>query len=141
MEQNNRGGKRDGAGRKPIDNPKETVSLFVEKKTIWLFGNKEKLKERLYGSIKTMVQDLNKPTNEIKPFEQHQTNYVASVPTQKEAVIIGSIEAYKQEILATTNKEEIEMVMSKIQAASLNSRVKQTLENIAKVHSKDFFND
>jgi hypothetical protein len=31
--------------------------------------------QTLYNEVLSMVQDLNKPTNEIKPYEQPQTNY------------------------------------------------------------------
>ena len=71
-----RGGKREGAGRKPTGVAKETVSLFVEKGKIYKFGSKDNLKTKLYEFISTYgMQDLNKPTNEIKPFEQPKTNY------------------------------------------------------------------
>jgi len=51
MEQNKQGGKREGAGRKPTDNPKKAVTIYVAKKKIYPFGNEEKLKGKIYEFI------------------------------------------------------------------------------------------
>jgi len=57
-------------------------------------GKKEAIKpfqmQALYNEIKEMVgrisvQDLNKPTNQIQPFQQPQTNYVASAVKQRKS--------------------------------------------------------
>jgi len=45
------GGKRRGAGRKPILSKKKQVSLYVEGAKIIKFGNEEKMKESLYEFI------------------------------------------------------------------------------------------
>lgn len=50
-EKENRGGKRLGAGRKPSANKKIPVTLYVEKKAIWPFGNEPKMKEKLMEFI------------------------------------------------------------------------------------------
>lgn len=50
-QQTNRGGKRKGAGRKPVLSKKKQVSLYVEGKKIIKFGDEEKLKEKVYGFI------------------------------------------------------------------------------------------
>lgn len=71
-----RGGKREGAGRKPSGVEKKTISIYVEKGAIYKFGNEDKLKEKLYDFVSGYgVQDLNKPTNVIQPQEQPQTNF------------------------------------------------------------------
>ena len=49
MEQNKqKGGKRLGAGRKPVLSKKKQISLYVEGSKILKFGNEEKYKEFLY---------------------------------------------------------------------------------------------
>ena len=71
-----RGGKREGAGRKPSGVEKKTISIYVEKGAIYKFGNEDKLKEKLYDFVSGYgVQDLNKPTNVMQPQEQPQTNF------------------------------------------------------------------
>lgn len=124
MEENKHGGKRVGAGRKKSDNPKETVSLFVEKKKIWLFGNKENLKERLYKHIDTDIQDLTKPTNEIKPFEQPKSNFTVNTMAK-------SFEQYRAEKRACELPEQWETLKREIDADQyLTSKQKHLLKTI-----------
>ena len=76
MEQSKKGGKRVGAGRKPSGIRKKTITFYVEEGKIYKFGNEEKLKKEVYLFIGNYgLQDLSKPTNEIKPHEQPKTNY------------------------------------------------------------------
>lgn len=88
-EKKGRGGQRVGAGRKPLGlEKKATITLYVPEKKIFPFGNKEKLKAGLYqfidngGIPKTTIQDLNAPTNEIKPQEQPKSNYFVNTTPQ-----------------------------------------------------------
>jgi len=142
MEEIKRGGKRDGAGRKPSGVQKETISIFVEKGKIWQFGTKDKLKQFLYDSInKFGIQDFTKPTNEIKPHEQPKTNYVAQVLPSQESPVMSQLEALKQLIKETTRKEELEKVMLSIEGVSMLMTHKIFLRQFAKDHSVDFFND
>ena len=108
MEGSKKGGKREGAGRKPTDNPKQQVTLYVPKKEIYPFGNVDKLKGKLYDFISNFhVQDLTKPNVEVKPFEQPKTNYfVSTAPKQrktpqewvveKRAIADGDNETYQR---------------------------------------------
>lgn len=63
MEENKRGGKRIGSGRKPITNPKVQVTLYVEKNKIWVFGNVDKMKTEIYGFISNfgIVKEKEQP--------------------------------------------------------------------------------
>lgn len=45
------GGKRKGAGRKPVLNKKKQISLYVEGGKVLKFGNEEKMKQHLYKLI------------------------------------------------------------------------------------------
>jgi hypothetical protein len=104
------------------------------------------MKEKLYKFIdnygqETIIQDLNKATNEIKPFEQPQTNYEVNTVPLPVIPLMTKFEVYKQEILETRTIKEIEAVMRKVKNDLLSVREKQTLEAIAKEHSKDFYND
>ncbi len=150
MEESKRGGKRRGAGRKPIANKKKQISLYVENNAIFPFGNEEKMKEKLYGFIadyskpkvvNMAIQDLTKPTNEIKPQEQPKTNY--SVDTTKIPVqpLQSQYEAYRQRILKTTLISEVEAIMKEVKAALLTIGEKRNLEAIAKEHSRTMYTD
>lgn len=156
MEEKKQGGKRLGAGRKPLADRKIPVTLYVENKKIFSFGNEQKLKDAVYGFIDGKVrvvetvhfpdtsnsfQDLTKPTNEIKPFEQPKTNYEVKIPPKPESVPLGSFDGFKAQILETKQVKELEAVMKEIKASLMPGRFKQQLEVIAKEHSKEFFTD
>ena len=48
-----RGGKRKGAGRKPAQDPKQTVTNYIETSIINALGGLESTKEKLYSFAKT----------------------------------------------------------------------------------------
>lgn len=48
-----RGGKRKGAGRKPAQDPKQTVPNYIETSIINALGGLESTKEKLYSFAKT----------------------------------------------------------------------------------------
>jgi len=156
MEEKKQGGKRLGAGRKPLADRKIPVTLYVENKKIFVFGNEQKLKDAVYGFIdgKAKVvetvhspdtsgafQDLTKPTNEMKPLDQPKTNNEVKIPPKPESVPLGNYEVLKSRILATDQRKTLEAVMKDVKSALLNGRQKLELEQIAKEHSKEFFND
>lgn len=73
-----RGGKREGAGRKPVENPKKPITIYVEENKIT-----DDLKDKLY-KVANGIQDLTKPTNEVKPPEIPQTNTQKAVYSEYE---------------------------------------------------------
>jgi len=147
MEEKKQAGKRLGAGRKPLADRKIPVTLYVENKKIFVFGNEQKLKDAVYsfidGKVKVVetVQDLTKPTSEIKPLEQPKRNYEVKTPPKPESVPLGSFDGFKASILETKQVKELEAVMKEIKTALMPLRFKQQLEAIAKEHSKEFFTD
>lgn len=149
MEQNKRGGRRNGAGRKPIENKKSVITLYVAKPDIWKFGNEDKLKTGVYrfisdfGSGKAVVQDLNEPTNQIKPITepQKQTNVVFSVPP-KEQPTIGLFDAYKKDLATKSTVKQIELLVKVIKLDSnLTIPEKIQLEAYGKELSKEMYTD
>jgi hypothetical protein len=156
MEQNKRGGKRLGAGRKPIGDKKKPITLYVENNKIYPFGGEEQMKGKLYEFISgfgkevetvhfpdtsAMFQDLTKPNVEIKPVEQPKTNYEVKIEPKPITTVMGSYDAFKAKILATQTIKGVEMVMREVKASLMFPKEKLSLEQIAKDHSKDFFND
>lgn len=67
-EKRTRGGKRNGAGRKPIDNPKKQFTFYFKKEVAYKFGGEEKMKEKVnqfvekYGEEQPKVYDAPKRT-------------------------------------------------------------------------------
>jgi len=91
--------------------------------------------------LEMKIQDLTKPTNEIKPFEQPKANYVAKVEPKPEMIPMGSFEVLKAKILKTETVKQIQEVMKEVKVALLNLKQKQLLEAIAKEHSKEFYDE
>lgn len=61
-EKKKQGGKRRGAGRKPVMSKKKQISLYVEGAKILKFGNEEKLKAHLYGVIESFDDEIDLAT-------------------------------------------------------------------------------
>ena len=68
MEIKKQGGKRNGAGRKPSGNPKIPITIYVPKKDIWLFGNEDKLRSKIYDFVNNYSKG-EEPKYEIVPRE------------------------------------------------------------------------
>lgn len=147
MEEIKRGGKRDGAGRKPSGVEKETVSIFVEKGKIWKFGTKEKLKKELYGFIETFgqqtnIQDLTKSTIEIKPQETPKTNYAINTAPIISQPLMNQEMAYMQELKGATIISEIQAIIKAAKADTLLSTpAKIRIEKYGQELSKTMYTD
>jgi len=88
--------------------------------------------QALYNEIRDMVgkiniQDLNKPTNQIQPFQQSQTNY--SVSTQQ--ITHKSFLQYQAEKRELENKEDYGKWLAAVEADPLlSTREKNLLKTI-----------
>ena len=59
MEKENRGGKREGAGRKAVKHPREPLTLYVSKLIMKKKGGKDKLRKELYSYIGQRINDTD----------------------------------------------------------------------------------
>lgn len=131
MEEKKQGGKRIGAGRKPlpITEKKTSLTIYPPNKDLYKFGDKKKMAEEIlkfiagYGKeqglvVKSGFQDLTKPTHEIKAFEQPKSNY--EINTTKlilsEPKPPKSFEQYKREKRECENEEQWEALKAEIEA-------------------------
>ena len=149
----NKGGKRVGAGRKPIGTSKKIpVTLYVEQRSTYSFGNVEKMKEVLYdviakgGILPTTceVKDLNRLTNEVKPIEPQGTtksNYSIDTTPKVVQPLMSRFEHHKAIILKTETIPQVEAALKAAKADLLNGRERAQLEQIAKQHSTTMYND
>jgi len=144
-----RGGQRVGAGRKPIAEKKVPITVYVKGGKVLEFGSIEKTKEGIYDYLENAPNneptneliDLTKPTNVVKPFEQPKSNYFINTEIKKEDIILSEFESFKVEILKTETIQEVEAVMKRVKGALMFAKQKINLEQIAKEHSKPFYND
>lgn len=149
MEETKRGGKRTGAGRKPLVNPKRTISLYVDIKSIARFGDADSLKNKLYEFISgynlPLGEALIRPEREIKPVEPIR-QIAAPTPSADPfepatGLQTGQNDEWQDRILATNTVKELSAVMKEVKAALLTVKEKQILEAVAKEHSTNMYTD
>lgn len=116
MEQSKRGGARIGAGRKSVGNSKkQTVTLYVEKNKIWLFGNEDKMKQELYGFIEKFKNALEKPIEPIKPvlpIRVAETTFFQKTASKA----FKTLEQYKKEKLEIESEEDYQKWLEELNA-------------------------
>lgn len=134
-----RGGKRPGAGRKPIAEKKKPVTLYFKGKTILKFGSEEKLKEGLYDFAE-MYQEgtpqnydgkkINSQRMEAGQFEESQrTNYFEPISNPAP---LTKLQSYIQQIKDCNNYEQVKRIMMIIKNdQSIIGRDRITLDTVA----------
>lgn len=145
MEEKKKGGKRNGAGRKPIPtlSKKITVTIFVSGANILKFGNSEKLKIKLGEYIELFGVETKVEVTPIPKYFDAPKMPVTfnDEPKQYQEAKISQFDAYKNEILATTWSGDLQPLMRIIKAdTNIGSRGQLMLENIAKEHTSTFTN-
>ena len=146
------GGKRRGAGRKPVLSKKAQISLYVEGVKILKFGNEEKMKNHLYTIIDnygdkemffaTPTSDaydgkkMDKVTHdELAQWEQPKSTFTGLPPK------LSDFDNLMDELNDCSTIPQVEAVMKKVKSGLMLPREKITLEVHAKEISKDMFND
>jgi len=85
--------------------------------------------QALYNEVLSMVRDLSKPTNEIKPFEQPKTNYsINTAPLNLTQPQAGkSFEQFKAEKQECESEESWEKLKQEILSSWLTKKQKDLL--------------
>ena len=107
----------------PIPTPKESPPLYLKEQFV--------------------INDLNEPTNQIKPItdSQKQTNVVLNV-APKETPAIGLFDAYKKDLATKSTVKQIELLVKVIKLdANLTVPEKIQLEAYGKELSKEMYTD
>lgn len=149
MEQTKRGGYRPGSGRKPTGKLKVPITIYVEEKFIYPFGNRDNLKKEAYNFIVGYGKDeptpIVAPAVEIKPVTPQKPNPAPldyGDPFEPVTGLkTGKSEDWQDRILATTTVKELAVVMKTVKTTLLTVKEKQTLEAIAKEHSTNMYTD
>lgn len=148
MEEKKQGGKRRGAGRKPVLHKKKQISLYVEGSKIAKFGNEEKMKEHLYGVIDKFGVEPNyeNPISELKDFPSY------SVPEMRTQVEVKSpitglppklslYDNFMQELAKATTIPQVEEIMRRAKGEAMFPKERTALEFYAKEVSKEMYSD
>lgn len=149
MEQTKRGGYRPGSGRKPTGELKVPITIYVEEKFIYPFGNKDNLKKEAYNFIVGYGKDeptpIIAPAVEIKPVAPQKPNPAPldyGDPFEPATGLkISQFDEFQDRILATVTVAQLAAVTKGIKSALMTPKEKQTLEAIAKEHSTNMYTD
>jgi len=145
------GGKRRGAGRKPVLSKKKQISLYVEGIKILKFGSEEKLKDKLYDFINGELIEYKEATpdsydgkkidkityDEPKQY-QEPTSTITGLPPK-----VSLFSEFMAELDNCKTFDEVEKVMKKAKGEAFLPRDRMSLENRAKqvVSEKGLYND
>ena len=151
-EKNSKGGKRKGAGRKPVLSKKKQISLYVEGAKILKFGNEEKMKDKLYDFInKFGEQEIVYVTPTPSSYDGTKTDKIkhdeSAQYVEPKFTITGlppklsDFDKLMDELNACSTIPQLEAVMKKVKSGIMLPREKLILEAHAKEISKDMFND
>ena len=137
MEVIKRGGKRLGAGRKPVADKKILIALYVKGGHVFKFGGENKIKENLYDYIENFNPEKsipNKSEEVMKP-----VGFI-----EKKEQVMSQFQAYVKELNECENYKQVVAVMEFVNNDnSIHSRDKATLKTMseAMIEEKGFYND
>ena len=138
MDEKVHGGKRLGAGRKPVLNKKKQVTLYVETKLILPFGGEEKMKEKLYEFIsgygqntaqppKSNENDFKAPKSEAAKNEEQPLSFdqmKAEIAPQRPPKTFTQYQSEKREF---DTEEQYEKWLAEVEADPFLSRNQKNL--------------
>ena len=149
------GGKRKGAGRKPVLNKKKQISLYVEGNKVIKFGSEEKMKEHLYTIIdnfgdkeiffSTPIPEsydgkkMDKITHDEPAMWQESKPLIS--PNTGLPPKVSLFDDFMEQLKNANTVHQVESVMKKAKGEIFTPRDKMALEAYAKEISKDMFND
>lgn len=152
------GGKRRGAGRKPVLSKKKQFSFYVEGAQVVKFGNEEKFKkivtDFIYGY--GVEKDYSIPVSELQNLPNYSVHNIKqplatfSNPityTETKSPVTGlppklsDFDGFMEELNRATTLAEVNEIMRRARGGVMFPRQKMELEAFAKEISAPMFND
>lgn len=151
MELKKQGGKRRGAGRKPILNKKKQFSFYIEVEQVLKFGNEEKFKKSVTDFIYGYGKEVIAATPTLNAYDGAKTN----MATQDEHIQwqevkspitglppkLSDFDKFSEELYAAKSRVEVEAIMRRSNGGVMFPREKNDLKAIADKVLEDMFND
>ncbi len=142
------GGKRKGAGRKPVLSKKKQYSFYIEGSMVMQFGSEEKFKKAVIDFIYGygVEKDYSNPVSELKNLPNYSVHDIQPQVEAKSTFTglppkLSDFDNLMDELNACSTIPQVEAVMKKVKSGLMLPREKMTLEAHAKEISKDMFND
>lgn len=146
------GGKRRGAGRKPVLHKKKQVSLYVEVDKMIKFGGEDKMKEKLYsfinGELKEVpvyvtptpdsfdAEKMDKINHDEHGQWQEPKSTITGLPPK-----ISDFDKFMAELKNAKIIPQVEDIMKRAKAGIMFPQQLRGLEEKAKELSREMFND
>ena len=125
-----RGGKRIGAGRKPIAEKKVAITIYVKGSTILNIGSIETTKEYIYGNLENYSENASVDLNRsISPLISYSKSERVDQWQEPKKVLVRSFEQYNQLKLDCENQEDWSLLSEEIRNSSLSTKQKSFLLN------------
>jgi len=142
------GGKRKGAGRKPVLSKKKQISLYVEGAKILKFGNEEKYKEFLYRQTDEygVEKDYSNPVSELTKLPQYSVHDIQPQVEVKSAFTglppkLSDFDKFSEELYGAKSRTEVEAIMKRSKGGIMFPREHLELKSIADKVMEDMFSD
>lgn len=146
------GGKRKGAGRKPVLSKKVQVSLYVEGAKILKFGCEDKMKTHLYDVIDKFGNVEFSPKPEFYDAPPIKLTYEDEFPKiASDKTIVSSItglppklsdfDKFSEELYGAKSRHDVEAIMKRSVGGIMFPKERIELKAIADKVMEDMFND
>ena len=149
-EKKKQGGKRRGAGRKPVMSKKKQYSFYIEGSMVLQFGSEDKFKKAvtdfIYGD--GVEKDYSNPISELKDLPNYSVHDIKQTVEVKSTItgLPPKLSPFN-DLMAELDKCEtygaVENVMKKAKGEAFIMRDKMALESKAKqiISEKGLYND
>ena len=142
------GGKRRGAGRKPVLSKKKQISLYVEGAKVVKFGSEDKMKAHLYEIIDKFGIEPNyeNPASELKSLPTYSVHNIQPQAEVKSSITglppkLSLFSDFMAELGNANTIPQVEEIMKRAKGEVFTPRDKMILEAKAKEVSKDMYSD
>ncbi len=147
------GGKRRGAGRKPVLSKKKQISLYVEGSKILKFGNEEKYKEFLYKQTDEYGNNELEVSVPLNPFDAPKVHHLIDdefpkiAGTEVVSKITGlapklsDFDKFSEELYGAKSRHDVDAIMKRSAGGIMFQKERNELKAIADKVMEDMFND
>ncbi len=142
------GGKRRGAGRKPVLSKKKQYSFYIENSQTLKFGSEEKFKKAVIDFIYGFGIEPNyeNPISELNKLPQYYVHDIQPQVEVKSAITglppkLSDFDKFSEELYGAKSRHDVEAIMKRSVGGIMFPKERIELKAIADKVMEDMFND
>ena len=142
------GGKRKGAGRKPVLSKKKQYSFYIEGSMVMQFGSEEKFKKAVLDFIYGygVEKDYSNPISELRKLPQYSVHDIQPQVEVKSSFTglppkLSDFDKFSEELYGAKSKAEVEAIMKRSAGGAMFPKDRIALKAVADEVMEDMFND